>query len=520
MNRLQSYYEQLQFPIKLLFVGSIFIGIGSIFRNPYLTSIFILDNPMIITITNIFLYTGGFILTYFALLFVVKLLQYKINEPNIIVTSIVAFMVFTLVMTVLSPTMVQPAIYSPNFKFVLGDKTYEVFKTGIFGLLAVFFWVRFIYGKNTNLKPMSYIYLDRKMGNFLIALFGSVVIGVIFSWIWPFVITGIYDFMSFVASDSTNPMSLFTYGLMERLLTLANLDSILHNGMWLTDLGGSWLSPNNTLYVGDVNIWAAQLAEKSNVLGIGGAGRYSSAYYVLNLFAVPGYLAAIYTITTNTKNRMSNLLIFLGAIVLSLVSGVLFPIEIVMLFTAPALYGFHLFMTSFVYAILSGLNVNLGFTYLGSELFATPGNIIDLLGYVNNSAVFESLKSSIIIMLLVGVIVGFIYFAMVHLYYSKLALDPLNLSNKEEKISDFVEFLGGLKNIDSIDNTPMHVYVVVNDRNAISVNGLHRQGVNRIVETKNGFILSYGGGSYTMQKEINKILQNNEVVDTSEQEEE
>lgn len=507
MNRLQNYYEQLQFPLKVMFLGSVFIGLGLLLTNPFITSIFILDNPVIMAIAHILLYTGGLILSYFILLFIVKLLDYKIEEPNIYVTLLISYVVFSLILMLMADKVTVEGSYSPNFVFKIGESTYELFKTGIFGIGALYLWIRFLYKRDSGVKSLSYGYLDRKIGKLLIALIGSVIIGVIFAWLWPIIVNSIYSFMQFVSLDSSNPMSMFSYGLMERILTLGGLDSILHEGMWFSELGGSWVSPTNgTLYVGDVNMWAAQLSEKTNVLGLGGSGRYTSAYYVLNLFAVPGYLMAIYTITTNRKNRINNLLLFLGAVLLSWISGVLFPIELVMLLTAPSIYGFHLFMTSFVYAVLAGLNVNIGFSYLGSLLFATPGNIVDLLGYVNNAVVFNTLQNSIYTMLLIGIVIGALYFIVVHFYYSRLAMDPLNITNKEDRITDIIEFLGGVENIENIDNTPMHIYISLKDRSIISVNGLHRQGVTRIVETKNGFILTYGGGSYSVQQAINKKI--------------
>lgn len=504
MNRLQSYYEQLQLPIKALIFGSAFIAFGSLLTNPYIIEIFNFDNPTVVMVANVALYGGGIILSYFPLLIFVKLLSHRVNEPNVVITGVAAYLIFLIVMMLLSTQSAEPAAYNPFIRFSVGNQEYKIFRTGVFGVGAVFLWIRYIYRTQKRAKSLAQSYLDQESTRFLNAVFGAIVIGVLFSFIWPRVVDSLYQFMRFVSSDSSNPMSLFAYGLVERLLTLGNLENIIHQEMWFGELGGAWLNSNNQTFTGDVSIWAAQLAEETNVLGLGGAGRYTTGYYVLNLFAVPGYLIAMFTLITNKQIKTRNLFLFIGLIVFSWLTGILLPIELLMLFTAPVLYIFHLFTTSLVYAVLGGLSVNIGFSYLGNLMFSTPGNIIDLMGLVQNSAVFAKLSNSLMILVLIGILTFFAYFAMTRFYFGKMAIDPLNISDKDERVNDFAERLGGLENIDSISNTPMHIYIRLFDRDKLNVAGLHRQGVTRIVETRNGFILSFGASSYMMQKEIQK----------------
>ena len=77
---------------------------------------------------------------------------------------------------------------------------------------------------------------------------------------------------------------------------------------------------------------------------------------------------------------------------------------------------------------------------------------------------------------------------------------------KKDRINDFVERVGGLENIKSITNTPTRIHVQLEDRDKLNVAGMHRQGVNRIVETKSGFVLSIGSSAYIYQQEIVKQL--------------
>ena len=159
-----------------------------------------------------------------------------------------------------------------------------------------------------------------------------------------------------------------------------------------------------------------------------------------------------------------------------------------------------------------------GFSYFGSLITSTPGNLPDLLGIAQNPALF----SKVIILLLVGVLIFVSYFSFTRLYYRRLAIDLLNTSNQGQRIEDFADALGGYDNIESISSSITRVHVQLVDRDKINVAPLHRDGVVRIVETRQGFILSIGSSAYMIQRDINKVIEkrlsekNVEEVDTNE----
>ncbi|UPU38417.1 hypothetical protein MX850_06815 [Erysipelothrix sp. Poltava] len=104
MNRLQTYYEQLQLPLKSLFLGCFLITIGSIIANPYIVMIFKFNSPLFVTASKLLLYAGGIILSYFPLYVFIKLLTHRNDETNVVVTGFISYLVFLVVMTLLSPT--------------------------------------------------------------------------------------------------------------------------------------------------------------------------------------------------------------------------------------------------------------------------------------------------------------------------------------------------------------------------------------------------------------------------------
>lgn len=503
MNRLQTIYEQLQLPIKTIFLGCLMLSIGSLITNPYINEILKLDSTILLNVSMVLMYTGGLILSYFPIYIFIKLIAHRSTDNNIVLMGILSYIIFIFVMSLFSPTNLEPATYSSYLSFTINTVQYLVFKTGIFGIAAVYYLVKYVcrpHKKSRNISQLSH--LDKEVFNLINVIIGSILLGLAFSYIWPLVISFIYSVMNFIASDVNNPMSLFAYGGFDRLLALGNLDSLLHEEMWLGPLGGSWMNLAGQTFTGDVNIWGAQLKETVNTLGLGGSGRFTTIYYILNIFAIPAYLLGLWTTITNKKAKNLNILVLVAAITVSMISGITLPVELLMLFTAPTLYIFHLFMTSFISAILSGFGATIGFSYMGNLMSATPGSIIDLVALIRNPIIFDK----IIIVLLVGVITALAYFLMTRFYYQKVAIDVLNIGTKKERIIDFVERLGGLQNIETISSTPTRVHVNLFDRDKLNVAGLHRQGVTRIVETRSGFILSYGAASYIVQNEINKGL--------------
>ena len=505
MNRLQSYYEQLQLPIKSLFFASTIITIGAIIANPYLNNILKLDNQFLVTLSQLLMTCGGIILTYFPLYVFMKLLTHEKNEPNIIVTGIISYLVFITTMLVLTNSAATESTVVQSFSLEFGKTSFTVYHTGIFGYLSIFLLVRYIYRKTSARKNRSNLYyIDFETTKLITAIVGSALIGAIFTYMWPFILESIDSMMKFIAEDANNPMSMFAYGALERILALANLDAIIYREFWLSATGGTWMNLSGETFFGDVNIWAAQL--KEGVMN-SGFGRYTSAYYVINMFSIPGYLAAITSIMSNKRARNRNIIVLIIGILVSMLGGVLFPIEILMLATSPTLYLFHLFMTSFTYAVLTGFSVGLGFSFFGNIAAATPGNIIDLIGISQNAMYFNK----IIIVILFGVIMFVGYFAFTRFYFSRIAMDVLNVVNKQSRIDDIIEGFGGIENIESISSTMTHIHVELKDRDLLNVSTLHRQGVVRIIESSQGFILSIGTSAFMIQRSINQSISKLEI---------
>lgn len=516
MNRLQTYYEQFQFPIKATLIGSFMVALGTLIQNPYVNQILKLDADILLAASKLVLYSGGIILSYFPLLVFIKFLSSRINENNPVIVGIIAYIVFMVSMAMFGPTDLPAASYETFLNFKFAGVSYSLMRTGIVGVGAVYLLIRYIYRKKGYRVYVSQIsYIDRDALRLGYTIVGSMLLGFAFAYIWPYFVKNIYVVIEFISSDVNNPMNLFTYGAFERILALFNLEGILHQEFWLGSAGGSWMNLAGQSFVGDVNIWQAQLKETVNILGASGSGRFTSAYYVINIFAIPGYLAAIWSTITMKKYNRTNFIGMVIAIIFSAISGILLPIELLMIVSAPVIYVFHIFMVSFTYALLNAFNATVGFSYLGDLMTATPGTILDFAGLLNQPIIFDRLM----VILMLGFIVFIIYFTFTRFYYRSMAIDVLNVGSKQERVVEFIERLGGLDNIQAISNTPSRVHVTLVDRDKLNVEGLHRQGVTRIVESRAGYALSFGAASYTIQREINKALSERQSKDVESQDE-
>jgi phosphotransferase system glucose/maltose/N-acetylglucosamine-specific IIC component len=223
----------------------------------------------------------------------------------------------------------------------------------------------------------------------------SLLAGIALTFVWPMFINFFINIFTFISKDLNNPINLFIYGIVNRLLSIINFSHWMNQLFWFTNLGGSWVDPVGAVHTGDVGMWTAQLAR-----GISGfsSGKLISPYYILNIFAVPAFIMAAFQTYTDKLVHKRLVPFVILAVVMSILFGTLLPIEIFLIFTAPLLFTFHLFFTAILYAVLPMLGVTLGYSFSGNVLVGTPGSIVDLLVLIRNPIY----QKALIILLFVG----------------------------------------------------------------------------------------------------------------------
>ena len=508
VRRWHSLLDIFMFPLKLLFVGVILIALSTLVLNPNTSVFFSVNNQMILILANLLKTAGQFIVLNFPLFVMLKMLARRNGQGVGVVSGVLGYVVFLTVTMYMAPQNLASAAYdnilglslnTSSIKGLSGLVQYPL-QTGLVGAVCVGLVSRIAYQQSRGkLRYGIFSFIDRDTYALILAVFYSLILGIVFSVGWPIVIKAIYAVFDFIASDISNPINMFVYGLFDRVMSVLNLGGIVRYTFWFTEMGGTWLDMTGTSYAGDVAVWAAQTARN---LYPSGFGRFITPYYVLNLFAIPGMLMALYTTFTDKIEKRRVRMLFLIGIVVSMLTGVILPLEILLLVTAPLLFGMHIFASGVLFGVCQAMNLNLGFTFTGKTAAAMPGNLFDLLVYVRNINAASTIQG----ILILGAICFVLYFVMTKAYYSFLALDLFNTGLTSKKVDGFSAAVGGIENIKMVNSSPFRLYVQVYDSNLIDYNQFKQLGASRILETRAGYAIDFGAGSTIYRRELTKRM--------------
>ncbi len=508
MRRWHSFLEIFQFPLKLLFIACVMVSISSLFLNSNVGVYWSTENTIVLQVAYFVRSVGNLIITNFPFFVLVKMMARKGSQAVQNEVGIIGYFVFLMTTMYFSVQTLPSMAYSSLFGLSLttakipgmsGSVQYPL-QTGLFGALAVGFLARWVYRRSRFKTQYGFFsFVDKNSYAILMMMVCSFILGLIFSFIWPLGIEMLYDVFDFIASDINNPMNLFVYGILDRLLSVFNLGGMIRYGFWFTELGGSWIDLAGATYVGDVSIWAAQVARSTFPMGY---GRFITPYYILNLFAVPGMLISLYTLFTDKIERRRYRLFFVLAVLISLLAGTLLPLEIFLLIMAPMLFLIHLLITGCLFGLCQAMNISLGFSYSGNTVAAMPGNLFDLLIYVRTPEA-ASVVTGIFVLGLAGFL---IYFLMTRLYYNVLAVDLFNTGLTKKKVEGFILAVGGLENIKMINASIFRLTVQVQDANLINFDHFQRLGASKVFEVKAGYAIQFGAGSTILKNQISRRM--------------
>ena len=507
MRRWYTFIEILQFPLQVLFIAMVLMGLSGVILNPNFNTIFLIDNKLIIMLAELFRYFGGFIIMNFPLLILIKALAKRYDDSVVVFTGILGYVMFHVAMLFFAPTNLPAEAYYAFLGIqvnasVLLHSTYSgvlvPLQTGLLGFVIVLSITRFAFHSSRNHFTYGALgFINRNIRVAINTIFLSLLAGIAVAILWPYFIRGSVSVFTFLSEDLNNPINLFIYGVLDRVYAVLNMSGLLRGMFWFTSLGGAWINAFGQTFLGDINVWVAQTS--ISVFGLG-AGRLITPYFVLNIFAIPFMLIGIYSVYTDKMERRRYRLFFLLAGFISILSGTLLPLEIFLMICAPLLFIFHLFMTGALFALFSALNVYLGYSFSGNVLTATPGSIIDMIVYWRNVDLFKPL----LIIVVIGLITGLLYLAATTYYFRKGAVNLIDVNELNHRLTAFLASVGGIENIRMIHAAPTKLTVQVYDRSVVDFSKIHHHDVSRIVETRAGYSLSYGAPSYMLRHEVVK----------------
>lgn len=509
MNRWNSLIEYLLLPLKILLLGLSLQMLGSFILEGNATTLLNITWEPMLTLANLLVLLGQQISDLFIILVMFSLLATRYEDRSIIMNGLLGYFVFYLVQMFFVSSTLPAAVYRSvfglslnlsNLGTLLGEGTKLPVQGGLIVALIV-----------TGITRSTYR-LTRSEGSF--GLFGLTDLGIrsviynvllcalagaLFAVVAPYLVAFLYWAVDVIAQDISNPIDLLLFGSLHRILAMIGVEQILTTEFWFSSRGGSWMDAYGEVYKGDVTIWLAQQAQNIRSAGI---GRFISGFYLLNVFAMPGYLFALWRTYTRTVDRNRMIFLFILLLCISLIVGNPLPMEAFMLITTPFLYLFHLLLSGVFFALAQGMNLALGATTLFNGTVLGPGNLFDLI-YYSHLIDYATTAQKLVAL---GAIFMVIYYAITTFYYRKIALSPLALSDAETKIDAFIKALGGIENLRWIGSDPLRVMVALEDRSKLDIAALHYQGVSRVVEMKRNYRLSYGAGSYMLASRIQAQL--------------
>ena len=509
MRSRHSFYEILKYPIEVLLIAVIMIGVGNLLSNRSLGIVYSIDNDRIIVLAEMILRAGQFIIVNFPFIFLIRLSVRQGGSATSVISAVCGYISFLTATMFFASTSLPTTAYSSIFGLsisnsassALSHSTHYPLQTGMIGAVIVAIITLWSFNRSKVRNEYGlFSFVSKEASVTIRTVLFSFAAGAVVSFIWPYVLMFITKIVNFIASDTTNPVNLALYGISDRFFGVFNLGTLIRQPFWYGSSGGSWNNIAGVSIAGDVNIWTSQLAS-SGVTGM--VGRFITPYYVLNIFAVPGMILGLYSLMSSRLERSRRRVLFLIGIVTSVMFGTLLPLELLLLVLCPLLFLFHLGYTGILYGLFQALHVYLGFKSTDSTtLTALPGTFPELFSYLSNTTMTRTL----VVLTVVGLFSFVIYFAATRFYFRHMAVDLFRTGDKDRLIQGTIEAVGGLVNIKDVYSSITTLNISVYDPNVIDVARLRQLGSHKVYETRSGYTICYGAPSKMVELGIGKAL--------------
>lgn len=521
MNKLQDFSKGMFVPVLILPIAGIIIAIGNILTNAKLAEYLpFLKNEIVYGFGKMLSGSLVSILTNLGIIFcaglAIGLAKKKKAEAGF--TALLVFLVFinamNIFLTLTEKLVPSDALRGSGQTIVLGI---QILDMGVFLGIILGIAVAYIHNKfsEKEFDGAFQIYGGSRLV-FIILIPVTVILAVLFSYIWPPVQNVITDLGKFI--NASGNFGVFLYGSLERLLIPTGLHHLVYTPFLYSSLGGV-AEIGGQVFEGARNIYFAEMADP-NITKLASTVIWD-ARGLSKMFGLIGACLAMYH-TALPKNKFKIKAILIPAAITSLLAGVTEPIEFSFMFAAPILFVIH--------AVLSGigmvvLNI-LGITAIG------PNGFIDFLLY-NLPLGIE--KTGWPMFILVGLGQFLLYYVIFRfiivkfklktpgreedgdtkLYtkndYKEKNLIAKNIDNKEarkESLADLiVEGLGGADNIIKVDNCFTRLRLIVKDSSIVNQSLLKNEtSASGVVIKGENVQVVYGLKVNSIRKSVDEYL--------------
>ena len=503
-------------PIALITIAGFLLGLGSSLLNSQIINYFNLQNVLetntvFYLIFNIMKRIGGIVFSNIPILFAISTAIGMAKKEKSVAIFSTVISVFVMHETIslflkLNGKLAPGVLHEGSTATVCGIQSLEM---GVFGGILVGLGVAYLHNKFYTIKLSGIIsFLSGTKFVPIISCFCYMLVGGAISLIWPSIQAGIYPLGGLVlASKYTGTL---VYGIIERVLIPFGLDHVFRTPFWQTALGGAEIIDNHYV-TGIQNILFSELASTNTSKFNINIARFMSGRFPLTIFGLPSAALAIYQNAKSSKKKnIVGLMLFVA--ITSAVTGVTEPIEFIILFFAPILYGIHCLFAGLSFVLMHLLKVTVGLTF--------SGGLIDLLlcGILPGNN-----KTNWIYIIPVGVGYAITYYFVFKFVIRKFKLktpgrekDTSELNSdsiKEQNFSsnDIIPFtivkgLGGIENIIDIDYYATSLIVKVKDESAVDEDIVKKSGCVGVIKKGDGIQVVFGPRVAVIKNELEEYI--------------
>ncbi|MBQ6143942.1 MAG: PTS transporter subunit EIIC [Clostridia bacterium] len=513
---LQRVGQSFMFPIALLPIAGLLLGIGASFSNEKMIASYGLEwllgsgtflNFVLVVMKN----TGDVIFGNLPIIFAIGVAIGMANKEKA-VAALSAAITFLSMHTVISSLLaltgklIPGALLEGSLKSTCGIKSLDM---GVFGGIIVGLGVAALHNKFYKIKlPVMLSFFGGIRFVPIISVIVYIFVGVLMFFVWPYVQGGMYSLGNLVTASKY--AGTFVFGVIERALIPFGLHHVFYTPFWQTGLGGSQFI-DGSYVTGAQNIFFAQLASPNTTKFSVEAAKFLQGKFPFMIFGLPGAALAMYTTAKSSKKKLVSGLLFSAALT-SIVTGITEPIEFTFLFVAPVLYGVHCVLAGLSHMLLHMFNVAVGSTFscglIDLVLFGIlPGNE----------------KTNWIYIIPVGIAYFVIYY-----FLFKFAIVKFNLKTpgreedevdpklytkkdfngaKENSTSEMIlAGLGGVENIEHLDCCATRLRVKLHDISKIDENLLKESGCAGVIKKSGSVQVIYGPRVTVIKAELEEYI--------------
>lgn len=494
-SKLQKFGPTMMLVIAIIPIGGLLLGLGVFLQNEtFIADVPILGSTVVYSFSTFIRAVGNMIIGNLHILFAIAVAEGLSEHDGVAgFAATVGFLSMNTVIGSVLGLTAENIVGSTLYTTVLGMPTLQM---GVFGGILIGLLVGFLYKRFKSVKfPQGLAFFQGKRFVPIITVFGAMVLGIILSFVWPPIQSGIIA-LSTSIGDTNNPVTLYIFGLGNRLLIPFGLHNLWYPVFYFQL--GTYTNLAGEIIVGDLNIYLAQLADGVPIT----AGLTSGGCYLFPGFCIAAALAI--TKMAKPENRKKTLGLFTAGIITIIFTGITEPIEFVFLFTCFPLYIIHAFFMALSFPILCLLNIRVGSTFCGG--------LMDWIvyGVLQNSPGWQWI---IPLNIIVGIVYYFIFKFLIKFFNFKTPGREDDVVEVAKELEDedilaahVLKELGGKENIMALDACATRLRVTVKSNKNINKNTFNKLGASGTMQSGNDLQIIFGTQAAFLKEQIIAIM--------------